>query len=271
MSDAAKPERLTLGEALKDFGFFSMLFAVVVSGPSVLSLLQSVFVDHKLVDALQWIVDGYDRITAVLGAIAEPLVQPVIDWLNALLGWDLTVQPYWKPIFLLCMIPVVSGSRAAVRGRMLALAAMEGVAKAVAVLFGSMLAAAMPATGAWWLLGFAAATPFLAMAMATFLVYLAVRRSPQFASDGSVSIGSGIIGVLVFVAAAAMSFFMDLPGAAVVFGVVVGIGWMGLNALLAYLAVEPKPVFLRIAFLNLGGFFAAGLILAADAMLKAFL
>ena len=157
------------------------------------------------------------------------------------------------------------------RSAHLALAAMEGVAKAVAVLFGSMLAAAMPATGAWWLLGFAAATPFLAMAVATFLVYLAVRRSPQFASDGSVSIGSGIIGALVFVAAAAMSFFTDLPGAAVVFGVVVGIGWMGLNALLAYLAVEPKPVFLRIAFLNLGGFFAAGLILAADAMLKVFL
>jgi hypothetical protein len=49
MAGTDKPERLTLGEALKDFGFFSMLFAVTVSGPSVLSPLQAVFVDHKLV------------------------------------------------------------------------------------------------------------------------------------------------------------------------------------------------------------------------------
>jgi hypothetical protein len=54
-----------LRAALRDFGWFYGLFALAVSAPSLLSLLQAIL-DHRLVDALQWIVDGYDRNAAAL-------------------------------------------------------------------------------------------------------------------------------------------------------------------------------------------------------------
>jgi hypothetical protein len=103
MADAGKPERLTLDDALKDFGFFYALFVFLVSGPSWLSLLQMVFIEHRLVDALQWIVDGYNQIVGVLGAVIEPLLQPAINWLNGAFDWRLVLMPHWRPLALLSL------------------------------------------------------------------------------------------------------------------------------------------------------------------------
>lgn len=106
------PEQITLGDAIKDLGWFSWLFAIVVAGPSILSILQAVFVEHRLIAAFQWIVDGYNAIVSVLGAVIEPLVQPLINWLNEQLDWRLTLHPFWRPAFVLGMIGVGAKFRA---------------------------------------------------------------------------------------------------------------------------------------------------------------
>jgi hypothetical protein len=116
MTDEAKPEKLTLAEALKDLGWFPLAFAVVVGGPSVLTILQELFVNHKLVPALQWIVDGYQRIMAALGAVVEPWVQPAIDWVNARFGWQLVLDPVWRPLFALTMVIAMGDARTRWRG-----------------------------------------------------------------------------------------------------------------------------------------------------------
>jgi hypothetical protein len=150
MADETKPEKLTLGEALKDLCFFPILFAVAVGGPSILAILEPVLVNHQFVPALQWIIDGYNRIMAVLGAAVEPLVKPAIDWVNAWLGWSLTVYPVWRPVFALCMVCVMAAVRNGIREQNLADAAGGG-----GLLTIGCLAAALPiglfATGdRWW-------------------------------------------------------------------------------------------------------------------------
>lgn len=112
-----KSERLTLSEMLKDLGFFYTLFAFLVGAPSWLSILQMVFVEYRLVDALQWILDGYNEILATLGAVIEPPLLPLIRWINAQWTLDLTLAPHWRPVFVLLMIALGGLARIALRDR----------------------------------------------------------------------------------------------------------------------------------------------------------
>lgn len=160
MVDAAKPEKLTLGEALEDLGWFPLLFAVAVGGPSILAILEQVLVNHQLVPALQWIVDGYNRIMTVLGAAVEPLVQPAIDWVNARLGWSLTLDPVWRPVFALCMVLVMAFVRTSIRHGNIAGAFREGCPIGVGFLVAALMIGIFAAGPGWPAQGAVAAIPF---------------------------------------------------------------------------------------------------------------
>ena len=103
--------------AAKDIGYFWVLFSAVVGAPSLLVILESVFVQHRLVEALQWIPDGWNGVTAVLGAIVEPLAKPLIDALNEQFSLDLTLDPLWRPLFALYLTTLTSFIRGLPRDR----------------------------------------------------------------------------------------------------------------------------------------------------------
>lgn len=186
-----KPERLTLSEALKDFGWFSIVFAVTVSGPSVLSLLQSVFVDHRLVDALQWIVDGYHRLVAVIGAIFEPIVLPFVEWINRLLDVELHLQEYWKALFVLEMVFVVGVARTAWRNGQRLVTLAYGLTCGMGALIGAVASGLVEADGAWGAQGLIAMLPItsLALAVAVSSMFLRAVNGDNAASQDLLAFG----------------------------------------------------------------------------------
>jgi hypothetical protein len=108
-------DRPTLREALADLGWFSATFSTLVGGPTLLSLLQSVFVERRLIDALQWIVDGYNTILARLAGFVEPWLLPLLEWLNGMFGWSLVLHPHWRPAFMIVAFIGVALGRGLVR------------------------------------------------------------------------------------------------------------------------------------------------------------
>jgi len=174
MADTAKGtrERLTLGEAAKELGWFPLLYAQIVGGPSVLSLLEMTFDDFRLIAILQWIVDGYNRITAVMARMIEPLFTPAIDWTNVQFGWQLMLNPHWRPLFLLTMVLITSLVRTAMLDGKGSRAVIGGVGAGVGALLGSILAGLVPTNISWTTQGFIAVLP-----LAGTVFFLSLLRS----------------------------------------------------------------------------------------------
>lgn len=267
MADEAKPEKLTLGEALKDLGWFPIMFAVGVGGPSILAIIECVLVNHQLVPALQWIVEGYNRIMAVLGAAVEPLVQPAIDWVNARFGWTLELDPVWRPMFALGMIFPVADLRSS---RAKGVPQNQGVPwntltrsfhYAVVALFVALLAGLLEATWNNSDMGPIAFAFFIGW-LSTTVPILVLRATGR-------KIGRrAIFGPI---------FFSFGSGLSILFSRYFGISEIaGPLAAMIFLGVlfvqsgfeEPSRKDTRFGLTILGGFVAAGLILAADWGLK---
>jgi hypothetical protein len=223
----ARAEKLTLGEAGKDLIWFPTLFATIVSTPSWLSLLETVLENYRLSPGLQWIVDGYHRITHVLALAIEPFIAPIIAWINAHLGWQLMLYPHWQPLFLLTMILHMGTFRAILRRDLKWLtkfssATFNVVMIIIAALIGSLLAGLMPIEGHWWEQGMLAMLPWLSMLVASALnglpdrlAHLLGRHDPDYKIVSKISGRFEIVepvltvGALLFMVAASLSF---IPG-----------------------------------------------------------
>lgn len=273
MSDTAREPKLTLRTALKDLGFFYALFTLIVSGPSVLSLLQTVFVEHRLADALQWIVEGYDGIAAVVGGALEPVLGPAVAWLERVSGWDLVLQPYWRPLFVLLSMFVIGWTRTAWRAGAHVSAAAFFVLGIVGAFVGAAAAGLVPPSMP------SRALPGIVAAAPLFLTGVCVA-APLAAMDGAVAdrklaLGTGLF-CLVAMAIAWLGFMAGTAWSMA--GVTNGAGVLGLGTVLLaiggfsfVMATGPNRYALnaaRLGFVLLGGFFVAALILAADAALK---
>jgi hypothetical protein len=273
MADGAKPGKLTLGEALKDLGWFPIALALLVGGPSVLAILESVLVDHELVPALQWIMDGYNRVMTLLGAVVEPLLVPAIAWLNALLRWTLTLDPVWRPLFALGMVFVLAFARAAWRDGDHGQAVAWLVGISIGALLGAVLAGLVPGKSDWWVQGLRAALPIFGLFALVGLTEAAIDIAQGHAGEAAKSLGAATgfalrFGLFAYALAAGLSFAPGLAAGAGVlaFGglvallgiIMVGIGMIGNNRFNT-----------RLGLITLGGFVAAGLVLVADWALKA--
>jgi len=283
-------QTLTLRDAIADLGWFWALFAAVVGGPSILSLLQMIFVEHRLIDALQWIVDGYNGIAAVLGALAEPLLAPAIAWLNGLFDWNLVLHPHWRPLFMLAALPVTSIARDAWRRESNAHAS-EPLALGVGAAIGVIAAGLAPLTGGWWAQGLIAAAPvamfFLASELASIVRNLLARpinRDPP--SGGWGLLLAAVAAALAFALGAGLSFAPALrnsAGLAALGALVVFLGAMGVASGLNEAAARTPEAnanvektlrnaelsSVRVGLTMLGGFVTAAFILAADFGVKA--
>jgi len=258
MADEAKPKKLTLGEAIKDLGWFPLLFAVGVGGPSILVVLEQVMVNHQLVPALRWIVDGYQRVMAVLGASVEPWVRPAIDWVNTRLGWSMTLNPVWRPIFALSMVFVMATVRTAIRAGSVGGAVTGGGALSIGSLATALLIGLFAAGPGWLAQGAVAALPF-----AMFVLVLAAIDAAERDWRGFFSPVTGFVTLFVFVLGAGLSFVPGLAqsGGLLVFGAVIAL--LGAGLLAEGLRGGNRDL-TRAGLTILGGFVAAGLILIAD-------
>lgn len=263
-------KKLTLGQAISDISFFSIVFALVVSGPSVLSILQTVFLEHKLSEAFQWVVDGYNTILSVIGAIIEPLLRPAISWLSQRLNIDLELQPYWRPLFVLAMVYVVARVRTLLHFRRYGFSISSAVIMTAGVLLGSIAAGLVPVSSNWWIQGSIAALPLVALELGkTFddVVIEFGKSQPQPMNDISRGASStAFVGFVAFMAGAAASF---LPGLGTGAGVLVVAGSVLTSGVgKVYEGVQQdNSVQARIGLMTMGGFIAAAIVLLADLLL----
>jgi len=251
--------RFTLWDGIRDLGWFSWLFALVVAGPSVLSLGQTIFVDHKLIAALQWIVDGYNGVMDVLGAIFEPLLQPLIRWINSYFNWSLELQPHWRPLFVLSMIVCLSGTRTAWHAGLQAHAIKLSVGSGIAALIACLIVGVAPLSAGWWAHGLAAAAP---PALVIIGLYAAAGQL-EWDDIGIVS----LIGGVMFAVGAAISFIPIFAESACILALSLLVFIAGLWWLMPALA-KGERFNMRVGLTILGGFAVAAIIVAADAALK---
>jgi hypothetical protein len=288
--------RLTLKQALDDLGWFWAIFTSLVNAPSILSLLQMVFLEHRLIDALQWIVDGYNDIAAQLGAWCEPVLQPVWDWLNTTFGWSLSLMPHWRPAFILTMLLVLAfvrqswrhsanvGKRGwsptatpqAARGQI----GIAAIGLGVGALLGAVATGLIPLDGRWWVQGLAAGMPIL-ITFAAAEIIETVLRNLDFAgrkrrramglspwSFDTLMLQAGLVlGALAFGLGAAISFIPYVAAGAGLLSLGALVFAAGAMTLLQGLSKGDR-MWSRVGLTVLGGFVVAGIILAADAAVK---
>lgn len=239
----ADAPKLTLLQAVKDLGWFSSLFATAAGAPSILSILQKVFIDHRLVDALQWIVDGYNTLVGLAAHVVEPALDPIVSWLSSITGWNLQLHPHWRPILVLNLIFYVSMVRTIAPKSLLF---FSGI---VAAIFTSLAIGLMPIDGGWGVQAAIAALP-----VAVFMLFSMIDSF----EISVVSVGI-IMTALVAGIASALTFAPGLQqGAGIVTlgSVVIAMGIFALTL--------GDRAGMRLGLLVLGGFLAAGLIFAAS-------
>ncbi|HCK83527.1 MAG TPA: hypothetical protein DHW63_03120 [Hyphomonadaceae bacterium] len=271
-SEAKAP--LSFQEILKDLGWFTALFSTLVGGPSILSLFQVVFVDHRLIDAFQWVVDGYNDITMVIGAKLEPLIEPAISWLNGVLALDLILQPHWRAVFVLMSVMVIGYARRIWRDGEPVAAALFGIGASAGALVGAVAAGLASLVAVWWAQALIAAAPLAALCL-TFGIAVSIykllhnRLGPTWEDIGFMFGGTMGLGWIAcaLVYGAAMSRDPDMGAGA---GVVV-LGFLffviGMMSVVVGVAKSDRSA-ARFGLIILGGFLTAGLILLADAAVK---
>ena len=231
--------------------------------PSVLSIVEIVM-DLKLIAAFQWIVSGYNQLLGVLARLVEPLIQPLIAWLNAVLGLKLELRPHWRPLFVLAVIPAVALLRTH-GGFVRPLVMLRGVIFVLLpILLACLMARLVPETREGWRKGAYIAAFFVSLVQPILIWELSINVKTRGLSIrralgiwGLVSAGLG--GISLLLAWSGNGHPLEL-----VAGIVMSIGGIFLAHGLKSGSQQTASLGLTI----LGGFVAAGLILAADAMVK---
>lgn len=274
-------EKLKHWAALKELGWLPFLL-MGVGGLSVIDILETaVFGDLGLITPFQIVLDGYHRITSLIGALSEPMVQPAIDWLNVRFDWCLKLQLFWRSLFLLAMVFVLGAARANSYEDNWRKAVLILIVGGFGAITGAAIAGLLPPTGGWWAQGLTAAAP---LALMVFASGIADAMAMLFAWSSKRSVGRQLegsfyavifLGSLAFLGGAGLSFvpgLSEIAGLTTLSAVIAGLG-----ALFLYLAgyavrsgdAPSGVVLFRIGLSLLGGFVAAGLILLADWAVKA--
>lgn len=270
MTSDAKP-RLTLREAFDDLGWFYGLFAAVVGGPSALEILVMIF-ELRLVDALQWIVDGYRFVTALLAGYIEPFLQPAIAWLNETFDWRLQLHPHWRPVFTLSMVFVIGLVRMVQRESGFE-AVLFGLLLSAGALLGAVTVGVFSLEGGWSAQGLAAATP---VALVSFLLGMPLAittaggpraRPDPLRSLVEVAVLALLLAGVTFGLAAGLSFAPGLAKGAGIAALAICLLAIGFVSLLAGFD-QADRLTTRIGLTLIGGFAVAALIVAVDAILK---
>lgn len=263
-------QRLTLLEAVKDFGWLPLSLLSIGGGLSLIDIIERTVTDGlSLITPFQIVLDGYHRVSNAIGVTIEPLVRPLLDWLNAAFGWRLELQPLWRSLLVLCLMLVLGFARSQWRGGRRGAAILCVIVMGLAALSGAVVVGLLPAAGGWWLQGLTAAIPVALLGIATQIYYaIAKAYFPHRDPDESVEIHlGGSIGIaLLFVVGAGLSFVFHAGAGLVALGVLVA----GLGALSLFGGLHAgSRAGSRIGLAILGGFAALGMILISNWVLLA--
>ncbi|MGQ0532812.1 MAG: hypothetical protein ACT4OF_09015 [Caulobacteraceae bacterium] len=272
--EALLAEPVTLGAALKELGWFWGLFAFALGAPSLLSIFQMVFLEHRLIEALQEIVDAYNRMLAYLSAYIEPLLHQLIAWMFTV---PVELHAHWRPLFVLMMLHETADARNMWRFGAQAAAIARWLPGSIGAFIGAFLAGLAPLDGPWWAQGLIVAAP---LAGPTVIRGLLAMGQQSF-------LPMAFVTLLTFAIGAAVSFIPGLPRGA---GILVMALLLLFNAITTFTRGLAKREFGRLpdgtlvsgkairmrslsdlwfSLALLGGFLAAALILVADYVLKA--
>ncbi len=274
MVDQTNPEELTFVELIKDIGWFPMLL-IGLGGFSTLAIIEQGILGEplQLVQVLQWPLDGFHRAMRLLGSGVEPLIQPVLGWLNAALGWSLTLNPIWRPLFALGMVFAMGFARASWQEGERGKAIYFGLAFGGGALIGAAIAGLAPAEAGWAAQGVRAGAPIAGL-FAVFLLAHAAREALQgkLTEAGKTLAGASlfllIFGGAGYAVAAGLSLVPGLSHAAGILTLGGFVALIGLQTLSGGLGSGNNQTVARVGLTILGGFFAAGMILVADWGLK---
>lgn len=261
-------DKVTLREAFADLGWFWLVFTAIVGGPSLLALLQTVFIDHRLVDALQWIVDGYNAILTVLGGALEPHLRALVDAIGRLFNWEIRLHPHWRPLLVLAVLFPSSVCRSYWKLGNYGAAVGAGFILSAGALIGSVAAGVVALDGSFLSLALTGAIPTATLvfatgiAMACFDPEKTLRRWPNWLLIPGLSLALG--GVAFAIATLSLRDPKPWPpGAGLLAFAFIVFTLGGVPSLL-----EGGRFMRRMGLTVLGGFIAAGAILAADALIK---
>jgi hypothetical protein len=180
-------------------------------------------------------------------------------------GWKLVLHPHWRPLFLLGMVLVMGGARTAWRAGERQRALLGGGAYTFVFLMGSAMAGLVPLSGGWWAQGLIPAVIMFTYCVALTVFTVSSKRASLFDGIRATIYFSG----LCFSLGAALYFVsgVDRGAGILTFGGIVAV----LGASLSIDGIlRSKHFQARVGLTTVGGFVAAGLILAADALVRAF-
>lgn len=165
------PEALTFWQAIKDLGFISWLFATIVGAPSIVSLVQTVFIDVQFTALLQWLIDGYNQLLLTITVILNPLAARVLSLAEELLNIPLELQRHWQPLFVLLAIFISSNTRSLIDDGYMKPAIVFAPVMLVFALAGAWTAGVVPASAIWWMQGVAVSVPIFLLFVGMFISY----------------------------------------------------------------------------------------------------
>lgn len=285
-------ERLTLWEAIKDLGWFSKLYILIVGGPSLLQIGQYAFPHFRLTPFFQWIPDSWRQLTDFMGDVVEPWLMPAIYWLGDLLSLDLNIDPSWRSLLALMTVIWASQLRTGLRRDAVwreqgATSATVGwvphVLQVPGIVLGALAAGAAISVGDWLGQGLAAALPilffqcFTAVGHAIVAIVFTLMRSPNLKEAMRQVTAPLLIGALFagvgFALGACLSFApgLDKAGGVIALAGVVGmwgltLAWAGLSCITGDRIQDLLNA--RSGLTMLGGFVVAGVIVAIDVAVR---
>lgn len=258
-----------------DLTYFWWLLGVLAGTPSIISIIQMVYVEGQLIAPIQSVMDAYTQTLEVLGAVAEPWIHPFLTWIGGLFGWDLTLHPHWRPIFVLMMVYAISYARGVLRDDLHPINTSAGLLMVPCVAIGTILAGSVPLEPHWLNQGLITLLATLGIMVAWKLAHLI-----GFAMAGY---GQSFLRELVWEAPT-----MLLVMGAFAFGVGSGISFIpGMASIAGFLATglfilwfaqatfaagagDLSHTDTRIGLMIVGPFIGAALIYAADWAIRAY-
>lgn len=272
MGERGDGEKVTIGSAIRDLGFVSGLFMALVGAPSVISLTQTLLTDFRLSTLLQWIIDGYNDLLKTLSLGLEPVLRAVLEAARDLLALDVTLHPYWRPLFVLALIFISANTRTLWGDGKRAAAVIFAAFCALSALIGSVIAGAVPAEAAAWEHAATAALFVFLLFFGMFGAYALATplfdfRQP-YRKPLRAYLRRGIVfGAAAFAAAYALSlldFAIQRSGLLTIFAgmLLYGAYW------LYYGWREADAPEIRFGLRLVGGFVFAGAIIALDQLIR---
>lgn len=267
MSSVHDEERLRLRVARKDFFWLPLTLISIGGGLALIDIAERVVFDGlTLITPFQIVLDGYHRVTALIGAIVEPWFEPAINWLSTCFDWKVHFQPHWRSVFVLCMVVVMGILRAYTNWGQWGRATLGCVLMSSGALGAAIVVGALPLAGAWWVQGLIAAVPVF-MLLVTLGMFISISSllgradvSKLLAFVRTLTLITAVLCAALFGLAAVLSFIPPIARSAGMLTLAASVA-----AIAAALIFAGHPTVTgRAGVVMLGGFVAAGLILLSN-------